>query len=215
MNLVINSSMYNERIACCHTNLVTAMCEQYILCRCLDLGAGWENKYYLNVNNQTQLFSLTLGDSFEHVSFYILCCPPQRCRRRRRRRVVLRRRPLRFGPFLVLRGGFEDCLLDSTSLACSFSQRPVTYVDNTSPALILTPMEEDQLCKQRENTLTMKFSAARPNLYVIRSHIRSEDHTRHITLHLSSPADTTRPLARTTTKIKMTLFCLFRWMLNA
>lgn len=51
--------------------------------------------------------------------------------------------------------------------------RPSTNVDNV-PAILLTQAEEDQLRKQRENTLIMKFSAGHPALYEIRSHIHSE-----------------------------------------
>lgn len=39
--------------------------------------------------------------------------------------------------------------------------RPLTYVDKI-PALVFTSIEEDQLCRQRENTLIMKFSTGKP-----------------------------------------------------
>lgn len=101
------------------------------------------------------------------------------------------------------------------------ASRPITYVNNM-PALILTSFEEDELRKQRENTLIMKFSAGMPNMYEIRCHIHSEwgldqppavgvIDKRHITLHMASPADTKRALACTTNKIKTSMFRLFRW----
>lgn len=101
------------------------------------------------------------------------------------------------------------------------ANRPISYVD-TMPAIILTQIEEDQLRKQRENTLIMKFSSGMPNLYEIRSHIHTEWNLerppavgvidqRHVTLHMASPADTKRALARTTNKIKTSMFRLFRW----
>lgn len=101
------------------------------------------------------------------------------------------------------------------------ANRPITYVANM-PAIILTSVEEDQLRKQRENTLIMKFSAGMPNLYEIRSHIHSEWNLerspavgiidkRHITLHMASSMDTKRALAHTTNKIKTSMFRVFRW----
>lgn len=101
------------------------------------------------------------------------------------------------------------------------AHRPLSYVDNI-PAIILTSIEEDQLRKQRENTLIMKFSVGMPNLYEIRSHIYSEwnlEQTpavgvmdqRHVTLHMASPTDTKRALAHTKNKIKTSMFRLFRW----
>lgn len=51
--------------------------------------------------------------------------------------------------------------------------RSLTYTDNV-PGILLTPVEEEQLCKQRENTLIMKFSAGIPCLPKIRDHIASE-----------------------------------------
>lgn len=41
------------------------------------------------------------------------------------------------------------------------ANRPPSYVDNI-PAVLFTSLVEDQLYKQRENTLIMKFSASRP-----------------------------------------------------
>lgn len=101
------------------------------------------------------------------------------------------------------------------------ANRPISYVDNM-PAIILAQTEEEQLRKQRENTLIMKFSAGMPNMYEIRSHIHAEWNLerdpvvgvidqRHVTLHMASPADTKRALARTTNKIKTSMFRLFRW----
>lgn len=101
------------------------------------------------------------------------------------------------------------------------ANRPISYVANM-PAVILTSVEEDELRKQRENTLIMKFSAGMPNLYEIRSHIHSEWNLerppavgvidkRHITLHMASSSDTKRALARTKNKINTSMFRLFRW----
>lgn len=66
------------------------------------------------------------------------------------------------------------------------ANQPSTFVDNI-PAILFTNAEEEQLRKQRENTLIMKFA-------------------RHVTLHMSSTADTKRALAFTTNKIKKTSF---------
>lgn len=99
--------------------------------------------------------------------------------------------------------------------------RPATQVNNI-PAILLTQTEEEQLCKQRKNTLIMKFSAGRPTPYAIRSHIHSEwkldaapavgviDH-RHVSIHMASAADTKRALARPSNKINTNLYRLFRW----
>lgn len=68
----------------------------------------------------------------------------------------------------------------------------------------------------------MKFSAGRPKLHEMRTHIASEWHLaappavglmdpRHVTLHMASAADTQRALSRPTSKIKNYLFRLFRW----
>lgn len=95
------------------------------------------------------------------------------------------------------------------------------FVDNI-PDVLFTSLEEDQLCKQRENTLIMKFSAGRPRLFEIRDHIAAEWQLetplavgvldgRHVTLHMGSAADTKHALARETNKIKTSLFRLFRW----
>lgn len=99
--------------------------------------------------------------------------------------------------------------------------RPAAYVDNT-PALLLTPMEEELLRKQRENTLIMKFTSQHPNLYEIRSHIHTEWNlesppavgeldVRHVTIHMASTTDTKRALAHPANKVKESLFRLFRW----
>lgn len=104
------------------------------------------------------------------------------------------------------------------------ANRPISYVASM-PAIILTHIEEDQLRKQRENTLIMKFSAGMPNMYEIRSHIHAEWNIerspavgvidqRHVTLHMASSADTKRALARTSNKIKTSMFRLFCWTPN-
>lgn len=96
-----------------------------------------------------------------------------------------------------------------------------TYVDNV-PGILLTQVEEEQLCKQHENTLIMKFSAGIPRLSVIRDHIAAEWHLetppavgyldpRHVTIHMGSTTDTNRALARMTNKVNNSLFRLFRW----
>lgn len=87
----------------------------------------------------------------------------------------------------------------------ALANRSLTYVENM-PAIILTSIEEEQLHKQRENMLIMKFLAGMPNLYEIRSHIHTEWNLekpltvrtiiqRHIALHMASPSDTKRALA--------------------
>lgn len=101
------------------------------------------------------------------------------------------------------------------------ANRPISYADNIL-AIILTSIDEDQLRKQRENTLIMKFFAGKRNLYAIRSHIHLEWNLekppavglidqRHVTIFMASPSDTKRALARMTNKIKTSLFRLFRW----
>lgn len=101
------------------------------------------------------------------------------------------------------------------------ASRPPTFVDNI-PAILFTNVEEEQLRRQRENTLILKFSAGKPSPYEIRCHIASEWNLdiqpavgildpRHITLHMGSAADTKRALAHTENKIKTSLFRLFRW----
>lgn len=108
-----------------------------------------------------------------------------------------------------------------TLISVPLANRPISYVEGI-PAIILTSIEEDQLRKQRENTLIMKFSAGMPNLYEIRSHIHSEWNLerapavgildqRHVTLHMASTMDTNRALARTKNKITTSMFRLFRW----
>lgn len=104
------------------------------------------------------------------------------------------------------------------------ANRPSTFVGKI-PAIILTSVEEEQLRKQRENTLIVKLSAGHPNLYEIRCYIAlewklemqpavGEIDPRHITLHMASPADAKRALSRTSNKIKTSLFRLFRWTLD-
>lgn len=67
--------------------------------------------------------------------------------------------------------------------------------------VILTSIKEEQLRKQRENTLIMKFSAGHPHLYDARSCIHSEwnlEHPptvgiidqRHVTIHMASASVT-------------------------
>lgn len=97
--------------------------------------------------------------------------------------------------------------------------RSPTYVDNV-PGLLLIALEEEQLFKQRENTLIMKLSSGIPRLQEIRDHIASEWQLennsavgyldpRDGTLHMASVADSNRALARTTNKINNSLFRLF------
>lgn len=80
--------------------------------------------------------------------------------------------------------------------------RPISYVEDI-PAILFNPVEETQLCRQRENTLIMKFSAGKPRLAVIREHIAAHWNLemqpavgylnpRHVTLHMASIADTKR-----------------------
>lgn len=103
----------------------------------------------------------------------------------------------------------------------TLAYRPVSYIDNM-PAIIFTGIEEEQLCKQRENTLIMKFSAGKPRLEEIRAYIAStwelENQLamgyldpRHVTLNMASQADTKRALSRPSNKINTSLFRLFRW----
>lgn len=103
----------------------------------------------------------------------------------------------------------------------SLAYRPISYVDNI-PAILFTPIEAEQLSRQRENTLIMKFSAGKPRLEEIRAHIaESWDlefqpamgylDPRHVTLNMASPADTERALSRPSNKINNSLFRLFRW----
>lgn len=103
----------------------------------------------------------------------------------------------------------------------ALAHRPMTYVENM-PAIIFTPIEEDQLCRQRENTLIMKFSAGKPRLEEIRAHIAATWglekppavgylDPRHVTINMASPEDTKQALARPSNKIDNSLFRLFRW----
>lgn len=101
------------------------------------------------------------------------------------------------------------------------SKRPISYVDNVL-AVIFTPTEVEQLNKQRENTLIMKFSAGMPQAWVICAHIAAEwklstppavgvIDPRHISIHMGSYEDTTKALALNRYKVKNSLFRLFRW----
>lgn len=103
----------------------------------------------------------------------------------------------------------------------SLGSRPATQIYNI-PAILLTYSEGEQLRKQRENTLIMKFSAGHPSLNDIRSHIHSDCNfdtppavgiidQRHVTIHMGSPSDTKRALAPPANKIKYSLYRLFRW----
>lgn len=89
------------------------------------------------------------------------------------------------------------------------ASRPLAYMDST-PLVIFSPVEVDQLNKQRENTLIMKFSAGRPKLHEILAHIAAEWNLSappavgimdlcHYTIHMASPS-----------KIKNCLIRLFR-----
>lgn len=101
----------------------------------------------------------------------------------------------------------------------TLTPRPLSYVDSM-PAVILAQLEEDQLCKQRENTLIMKFSSGRPKLWEIHAHIADTWNfdtqpavgfldLRHVTLHMGSAADTKRALACPSNKLHNSLFRLF------
>lgn len=103
----------------------------------------------------------------------------------------------------------------------ALTHRPITYV-NDIPALIFTSLEEEQLCRARDNTLIMKFSAGKPRLDEIRSHIATTwdlETTpavgyldpRHVTLNMATMADTNKALSPPTNKINNSLFRLFRW----
>lgn len=100
------------------------------------------------------------------------------------------------------------------------ANRPLSYIDNV-PALIFTPIEVEQLNKQRENTLIMKFSLGRPQLPEVRAHIAAEWNLetppavgymdgRHVTVHMGSLADTIKALVAKP-KIKNSLYRIFRW----
>ncbi|XP_012855090.1 PREDICTED: uncharacterized protein LOC105974520 [Erythranthe guttata] len=106
---------------------------------------------------------------------------------------------------------------------------PVPLANRTSsiveqaPAVFFSPLEIDQLNKQVDNTLIMKFSAGRPSLQEIRSHINAEWNLaaepaigfldpRHITIHMGSVGDAKLALSRNTNSIKNCMFRLFRWM---
>lgn len=101
------------------------------------------------------------------------------------------------------------------------ANHPPAFVDNI-PAILLTSLEDEQLCKRRENTLIMKFFAGRPKLFQIRDPTAAEWQletpptvgvldVRHVTLHMESAADTNRALARDSNKMNTSMFRLFRW----
>lgn len=50
----------------------------------------------------------------------------------------------------------KPIFVSSRLTAVPLAHRPPTYVDNI-PAVLLTSIEEEQLRKQRENTILMKF----------------------------------------------------------
>lgn len=103
----------------------------------------------------------------------------------------------------------------------ALAHRPISFIDNI-PAVLFTDIEEDQLCRQRENTLIMKFSSGKPRLEEIRAHIASTWNLDappavgyldplHVTINMASPADTRMALARPSNKINNSMFRLFRW----
>lgn len=53
------------------------------------------------------------------------------------------------------------------------ASRPLAYVDS-KPLVVFSQVEVEQLNKQRENTLIMKFSAGRAKLFEIRAYIVAE-----------------------------------------
>lgn len=53
------------------------------------------------------------------------------------------------------------------------ANHPPAFVDNI-PAILLNSLEDEQLCKRRENTLIMKFFAGSPKLFQIRDPIAVE-----------------------------------------
>lgn len=78
------------------------------------------------------------------------------------------------------------------------------------------------MCRSRENTLIMKFSAGKPRLEEIRAHIAANwdlDNQpavgyidpRHFSLNMASIVDTKKALSRPTNKINNSLFRIFRW----
>lgn len=102
------------------------------------------------------------------------------------------------------------------------AHRHITYI-NDVPAILFTPIEVEQLNKQRENTLIMKFSTGRPQVHGIRAYIAAEWNLpslpavghidpRHASIHIASFADTTKGLALNKYKMNNSLFRLFRWI---
>lgn len=96
---------------------------------------------------------------------------------------------------------------------------------DATPLVVFSPVEVEQLNKQRRNTFIMKFSPGRHKLYEIRAHVAAEWHLaappvvglmdrRHVTLHMESAADTQKALSRALNKIKNCLFRLFGWTPN-
>lgn len=92
------------------------------------------------------------------------------------------------------------------------THRAPTYIDHI-PGIMFTSLEEEQLCKQHENTLIMKFSAGKPRIFKIREHVAAKWQLetlpaigyldpRHVTLHMGSTTDTNRALVRPSNKIK-------------
>ncbi|XP_012857539.1 PREDICTED: uncharacterized protein LOC105976824 [Erythranthe guttata] len=103
----------------------------------------------------------------------------------------------------------------------ALAPRPIASVEQ-APAVFFSPIEVDQLNRQVDNTLIMKFSAGRPSLQDIRSHITSEWNLasepaigfldpRHITIHMGSIQDAKLALSRNSNNIKNCMFRLFRW----
>lgn len=101
------------------------------------------------------------------------------------------------------------------------ANRPISYLENMS-AIILTQLEEEQLCKQWDNTIIMKFSTGRPKLPKIRAHIAQHWNLDsppavgfldlcHATLHMGSVMDKKQVLACSSNKMNNNLFRLFRW----
>lgn len=97
----------------------------------------------------------------------------------------------------------------------------ISYIDDVQ-AILFTPIEVEQLHKQRDNTLIMNFSSGGPQVHEIHAHIVAEwnlaappavgyIYPRHVSIHMASYADTTKALALNKYKMKNNLFCLFRW----
>ncbi|XP_012855474.1 PREDICTED: uncharacterized protein LOC105974861 [Erythranthe guttata] len=103
----------------------------------------------------------------------------------------------------------------------ALAPRPTSSVEQ-APAVFFSAMEIDQLNRQVDNTLIMKFSAGRPSLQDIRTHINTEWNLvsepaigfldpRHITIHMGSTQDAKLALSRNSNNIKNCMFRLFRW----